>query len=80
MKQLSEPLSRPIIDFIERHPPKTLKRNLLSIFIEYVYSVREMIPNDLCEVTSDFKALFLLLDKIEDEIEKYKVSKGESSI
>lgn len=39
-----------------------------------------MIPNDLCEVIFDFKALFLLLDKIEDEIEKDRVSKEESTI
>lgn len=70
MKQLSESLSKIIIDFIQDHPLKTIKRNLFSLFVEYVYTLRGGTPNDLDNILFDFKELFILLDKIEDEIEK----------
>ncbi|MBD3906346.1 hypothetical protein NAL32_16800 [Chryseobacterium sp. Ch-15] len=80
MEQLNEPLSNAIIQFIKDHPPKSLKRNLFSLFVEYVYTLKGGTPNDLDNILFDFKELFLLLDKIEDEIEKIKNSKGESTI
>ena len=70
MEQLNEPLSQAIIRFIEDHPPKTMKRNLFSLFVDYIYTLKGGTPNDLDNILFDFKELFLLLDKIEDEIGK----------
>lgn len=69
MNQLSESLSESIVDFIERHPPKILKRNLFSVFVEYVHSVGEGTPDNVHEVLWDIQALFKFLDEIEDEME-----------
>lgn len=70
MKQLNEHLSEVFIRFIEDHPLKTMKRNLFSIFVDYIYTLKGGTPNDLDNILFDFKELFILLDKIEDEIEK----------
>lgn len=76
MEELHKPLSKAIIRFTEDHPPKTMKRSLFSLFVDYIYTLRGGTPNDLDNILFDFKELFILLDKIEDEIENIKNSKS----
>jgi hypothetical protein len=70
MEQLNEPITKAIIEFIQNYPPKTLKRNLFSLFMDYVYTFAGGTPTNLDNILFDFKELFILFDKIEDEIEK----------
>lgn len=69
MEELNEPLSKAIIRFIEDHPPKSLKRNLLFVFMKFSFSLESGSPFNLHDILFDCKELFELLDKIEDEIE-----------
>lgn len=76
MEQLNENLSKAIIRFIEDHPPKTIKRNLFSLFVDYTYTLKGGTPNDLDNILFDFKELFIFLDKIEGEMENIKDGKN----
>jgi hypothetical protein len=69
MEQLNENLSEAFISFIENHPPKSLKRNLLFVFMKFSFSLEGGSPFNLYDILFDFKELFELIDLIEDETE-----------
>jgi hypothetical protein len=76
MEKLSENMQVALKDFIQGYPPKTIKRNLLSIFFEYLFTVGEMIPSNLGEEVADFRGLLKFLDTLEDELEDCKAKQN----
>lgn len=76
MEELNENLSEAFISFIESHPPKSLKRNLLLAFMRFTFSLEGGSPFHLYDILFDFKELFELLDLIEEEIENIKDDKS----
>ncbi|MBT2623218.1 hypothetical protein [Chryseobacterium sp. ISL-6] len=73
---MGESLRQALIRFIEYHPPKKLKKNLFSVFLEFVYSLGSGSPVNLDDILFACKELFELLDTIEDKIEKLRDSKN----
>lgn len=71
--KLNENLSEAFISFIENHPPKILKRNLLLVFMRFTFSLQGGSPFHLYDILFDFKELLdLIEDKIYEQNEDFK--------